>query len=190
MKFRTNLVEFIVELRQRRAQEFLPERSCGVPVEVDVGHRVDGVVAEGPQVIRAGVRVREMTETSGGRVQARLAPHRVSGVRRGVRRAQEVHRAEPAPGLLAGGGPRWSIRHRIHLEAALRGPRRPERGFLRGWRRWRLIWHDGGDGESRVHRDSEISAGYTRDPPVLNDRLRAGSRARSRPRRVFRIRVK
>ncbi len=160
MKFSTNLVEFIVELRQRRAQEFLPERSCGVPVEVDVGHRVDGVVTEGPQVIRAGVRVREMTETSGGRVQARLAPHRVSvhtGVRRGVRRAQEVHRAEPAPGLLAGGGPRSrrsfrSIRHRIHLEAALRGPRRPERGFLRGWRRWGLIWHDGGDGESRVHQ--------------------------------------
>lgn len=50
-------VEFVVQLGQRRSAQLLPERRRRLPVELDVGHRVDGVVSEGPHVVGVGVGV-------------------------------------------------------------------------------------------------------------------------------------
>lgn len=47
-------VKLIVQFRQRRPGQLLPERRRSLPVEVDVGHGVYGVVSEGSHVV--GVR--------------------------------------------------------------------------------------------------------------------------------------
>lgn len=49
-----------MQLRQRRSGQLLPERRCGLPVEVNVGHSVDGVVSEGPHVVGVGMGVRDV----------------------------------------------------------------------------------------------------------------------------------
>lgn len=51
------LVQLVVQLRQGRSDEFLPQRRCCLPVEIDVGHGIDGVVTKSPQVIGVGVGV-------------------------------------------------------------------------------------------------------------------------------------
>ena len=53
-------IEFIVQLRQRRSAQLLSERRSSLPVEVDVGHSVYGVVSEGPHVVGVGVGVRDV----------------------------------------------------------------------------------------------------------------------------------
>lgn len=45
-------VELIVQFRQRRSGQLLPKRRRSLPVEVDVGHGIYGVVSEGSHVVR------------------------------------------------------------------------------------------------------------------------------------------
>lgn len=137
-------IEFVVQLRQRRSGELLPEGRGGVPVEVDVGHGVDGVVSERAHVVGVGVAVGDVRVTRARRVQAdRVAPRRVrvvgdvrreADVHRAAQRSgiQEAHHAGPASGLLGrlasvGGG---RFRHHVHLEAALRGAAALQGRFL------------------------------------------------------------
>lgn len=111
------LVQLVVQLRKGGSDQLLPERCCCLPVEVDVGHGVDGVVAESPQVIGVGVGVVVVVMlASGGRVQAGFAHHSVPVLdplsRRCVRggrgprcaRIREVYHPESALGLFAIGG--------------------------------------------------------------------------------------
>lgn len=46
-----------MQLRQGGSDEFLPQRRCSLPVEIDVGHRIDGIVTKSSQVISVGVGV-------------------------------------------------------------------------------------------------------------------------------------
>lgn len=71
---RTHLVQLVMELRQCGPDELLPEGSLCLPVEVNVGDGIDGVVSEGAQVVGAGVGVGEVAERPGGGVQAGRVP--------------------------------------------------------------------------------------------------------------------
>lgn len=51
------LVQLVMQLGQGGADELLPKRRRGLPVEVNVGNGVDGVVSEGAQVVGVGVGV-------------------------------------------------------------------------------------------------------------------------------------
>ncbi|KAG7232415.1 hypothetical protein INR49_008878, partial [Caranx melampygus] len=75
------------QLRQRRSGQLLPERRRRLPVELDVGDGVDGVVSEGPHVVRVGVGVGDVRLSRAGGVQTdRVALRRVrfvEDIRRG-----------------------------------------------------------------------------------------------------------
>ncbi len=135
----SDLVQLVVQLREGGSDQLLAQWSGGLPVEVDVGHGVDGVVSEGAEVVGVGVGVVVVVllAASGG-VQAALTHHRVPVLRavprRRVRtRGREVHDAKPALGFLAagrgvlerlggvfgwGGVRAGALRHQVHLEAA------------------------------------------------------------------------
>lgn len=81
-----------MELRQRRSAQLLSKRRSGLPVEVDVGHRVDGVVSKRPHVVGVGV-VGDVRVTRARRVQTdRVAPRCVRLMGH-IRRQADVHRA-------------------------------------------------------------------------------------------------
>lgn len=72
------LVQLVVQLGKGGSDQLLPERCCCLAVEVDVGHRIDRVVAKSPQVVGVGVSVIMVVMlASGGRMQASFAHHRV-----------------------------------------------------------------------------------------------------------------
>lgn len=110
------LVQLVVQLRKGGSDQLLPQRCCCLPVEVDVGDGVDGVVAERPQVIGVGVGVIVVVMlASGGRLQASFAHHSVPVLdplsRRCLRggrgpcsaRIREVYHPKSALGLFAAG---------------------------------------------------------------------------------------
>jgi len=169
-------VQFVVQLRQRRPGELLPESGGGVPIEVDVGHRVDGVVSEGPHVVGVGVAVGDVRVSGARGVEAdRVAPRRlrvVGHVRRQPdvhgaaqrHRVQEAHHPQPALGLLGlrlggaliGGG---RFRHNVHLEAALWGAAALQRRFLSRHVRTRERERER-ERESQAHRTHRETNGY------------------------------
>lgn len=100
-----------MQLRQGGSDELLAQWCRSLSVEVDLGHGVDGVVAECAQVVGVGVRVVVVVLlAAGGGVHATLAQRRVavlqavSGRRvwtRGPAGVCEVHHAEAALRLLS-----------------------------------------------------------------------------------------
>lgn len=141
---RSHLVQLIVQLGQAGPEQLLAQVSGRVPVVVDAGHGVHGVVAEGAQVVGVGMGVIVVVVVA-ARVQAALAHHRVAAVLHAAhsaalraaspglagalaagRRVHEVH-PKPALGFLASltrlaDVPARLARplgHQVHLEAAL-----------------------------------------------------------------------
>jgi len=168
------LVQLVVQLRQGGSDELVPERRCRLPVKIDVGHRVDGVVAESPHVV--GVRVRVVVIVvlaPRGRVQAALAHHRVPvlqplALRRGrvalrFARVREVHDAKPAFGFLTAAGIRIRTPRR-------RRRRRSDGGGVAGW--------EGGGARGLVLRGARC----LRDDVHLEAALARGGSERLRPR--------